>query len=122
MSRIFRWLRRLLFAGLALVLLSAVTLGVLYWLIVPRLPDVNGLRHVELQTPMSVYTREGRLIAQFGETRRYPVSIKAVPDQVRKAFLATEDAHFYEHPGVDWRGIARAVWLLATTHDHRVPG
>ncbi|HEY2346143.1 MAG TPA: penicillin-binding protein 1A [Xanthomonadaceae bacterium] len=121
MARLFRWLRRALYAGLFLLVLAAAALGVVYWLIVPRLPDVDSLRHVEMQLPLNVYTREGRLIAQFGETRRYPVGIKQVPDQVRKAFLATEDAHFYEHPGVDWRGISRAVWLSATTHG-RVPG
>ncbi|HTA64809.1 MAG TPA: penicillin-binding protein 1A [Xanthomonadaceae bacterium] len=122
MARLFRWLRRALYAGLFLLVLASAALGVVYWLIVPRLPDVDSLRHVEMQLPMNVYTREGRLIAQFGETRRIPVGIKDVPDRVRKAFLATEDAHFYEHPGVDWRGISRAVWLIATTHEHRVPG
>jgi penicillin-binding protein 1A len=122
MIRLLRWLRRLLYAGLVLAVLGMASLGVLYWLLVPRLPDVAGLRHVELQLPLNVYSREGRLIAQFGEIRRYPVSIKAVPDRLKKAFLAVEDAHFYEHSGVDWRGISRAVWLLATTHGHRVPG
>ena len=122
MTRLFRWLRRLFYAGLVLVVLGVATLGVLYWLLVPRLPDVAGLRHVELQLPLNVYSREGRLIAQFGEIRRYPASIRDVPDRLKKAFLAVEDAHFYEHSGVDWRGISRAVWLLATTHGHRVPG
>ncbi len=122
MARLFRWLRRAFYAGLVLLVLGASALGILYWLIVPRLPDVDSLRHVELQMPMNVYSREGRLIAQFGETRRYPINIAKVPDKLKKAFLAVEDAHFYEHPGVDWRGVTRAVWLLATTHDHRVPG
>ena len=122
MPRLLRWLRRAIYAGLVFVVLGVAGLGVLYWLIVPRLPDVDSLRHVELQLPLNIYSREGLLIAQFGETRRYPVSIRNVPDRLKKAFLAVEDARFYEHPGVDWRGITRAVWLLATTHDHRVPG
>jgi penicillin-binding protein 1A len=122
MTRLLRWLRRAIYAGLVLVVLGVATLGVLYWLLVPRLPDVEGLRHVELQLPLNIYSREGRLIAQFGEVRRYPVSIRDVPDRLKKAFLAVEDARFYEHSGVDWRGISRAVWLLATTHGHRVPG
>ncbi len=122
MVRLLRWLRRAIYAGLVLLVLGASALGVLYWLIVPRLPDVDSLRHVELQMPMNIYSREGRLIAQFGETRRYPINIREVPDRLKKAFLAVEDARFYEHPGVDWRGVSRAVWLLATTHDHRVPG
>ncbi len=122
MARLFRWIRRAFYAGLLLLALGVAALGIGYWLVVPRLPDVDSLRHVEMQLPLNVYSREGRLIAQFGETRRYPVHIKDVPLRVRDAFLATEDAHFYQHPGVDWRGVARAVWLIATTHEHRVPG
>jgi penicillin-binding protein 1A len=41
---------------------------------------------------------------------------------VRQAFIAIEDARFYQHQGLDFRGISRAVWLLATTSDQRVPG
>ena len=122
MVRLLRWLRRLTYAGLVLIVLGVAALGVLYWLVVPHLPDVEGLRHVEMQLPLNVYSREGRLIAQFGEVRRYPINIRDVPDRLKKAFLAVEDARFYEHSGVDWRGISRAVWLLATTHGHRVPG
>ncbi len=122
MARLLRWLRRLTYAALVLLVLGATALGVLYWLVVPHLPDVAGLQHVEMQLPMNVYSREGRLIAQFGEVRRYPINIHNVPDRLKKAFLAVEDARFYEHSGVDWRGVSRAVWLLATTHGHRVPG
>ena len=61
-------------------------------------------------------------MALFGETRRYPVNIEDVPQRLKQAFLAAEDARFYKHHGVDYKGIARAVWLLATTDDKRVPG
>jgi penicillin-binding protein 1A len=122
MARFARLLRRalILFAGLAL--LGLIALGILYWLISPRLPDVQELRNVELQVPLSIYTRDGKLVALIGETRRFPVEIEDVPEHVKNAFIAIEDARFYEHPGVDWRGISRAVWLLATTDDRRVPG
>jgi len=122
MARFKRLLRRalLLFAGLALLGIAA--LGILYWLIAPRLPDVQELRNVQLQVPLSIYTRDGKLVALIGETRRFPVEIEDVPERVKQTFIAIEDARFYEHPGVDWRGIGRAVWLLATTDDRRVPG
>ena len=61
-------------------------------------------------------------MALFGETRRYPVKIEKVPPRLKQAFIAIEDARFYEHHGIDYKGIARAVWLLATTDDKRVPG
>lgn len=121
MARFKRLLRRALFLFAGLALLGFATLGILYWLISPRLPDVQELRNVELQVPLSIYSRDGRLISVIGETRRFPVDIEDVPERVKQTFIAIEDARFYEHPGVDWRGIARAVWLLATT-DGRVPG
>lgn len=122
MARFKRLLRRALILFAVLGVLGFATLGVLYWLISPRLPDVQELRNVQLQVPLSIYTRDGRLISVIGETRRFPVDIEDVPEQVKQTFIAIEDARFYEHPGVDWRGIARAVWLLATTDDRRVPG
>src|SRR5690606_28469113 len=59
----------------------------------------------------------------FGEMRRYPVRIDEVPERLRQAFLATEDARFYEHGGVDYKGVARAIWLIAKTGSKEgVPG
>jgi len=122
MARFLRLLKRALIVLASLGLLGLLAIGVLYWLISPRLPDVQELRNVELQVPLSIHTRDGKLIALIGETRRFPVDIEEVPLQVRQAFIAIEDARFYDHPGVDWRGIIRAVWLLATTDGQRVPG
>ncbi|GAB2662183.1 penicillin-binding protein 1A [Arenimonas aestuarii] len=122
MARFKRLLRRALILFTGLAVLGLASLGILYWLIAPRLPDVQELRNVQLQVPLSIYTRDGRLISVIGETRRFPVDIEDVPEQVKQTFIAIEDARYYEHPGVDWRGIARAVWLLATTDDKRVPG
>ena len=122
MARLVRLLRRLLYLLAGFALLGVVALGVLYWLIAPRLPDVQELRNVKLQVPLSIYSRDGKLVALIGETRRFPVEIEDVPLHVKQTFIAIEDARFYEHPGIDWRGISRAVWLLATTDDRRVPG
>ena len=117
--RLLRW-ALLAFAGAAV--LGVLALGLLYFLISPKLPDVDALRNVELQEPLYVYARDGRLMALFGETRRYPVEIEKVPAPVKQAFIAIEDARFYQHHGVDYKGVARAVWLIATTDDKRVPG
>ncbi|MDZ3822019.1 MAG: penicillin-binding protein 1A [Pseudoxanthomonas sp.] len=117
--RLLRWFLALVAGSVLLAVIAAATL---YWLIAPTLPSVDALRTVELQVPLKVLTRDGRLIANFGEMRRIPVRIEEVPACVREAFLAAEDARFYEHPGVDWRGIFRAVWLLAIGHEGRVPG
>jgi penicillin-binding protein 1A len=122
MSRFRRWLRWALLACAGVAVLGVLGLGLLYFLIAPKLPDVDALRNVELQEPLYVYSRDGRLMALFGETRRYPVDIRKVPEKLKRAFIAIEDARFYKHHGVDYKGVARAVWLLATTSDKRVPG
>lgn len=120
--RFRRFLRWALLAAIGLAVLGVIALGTIYYLISPKLPDVQTLHDVELQEPMYVYARDGRLMAVFGETRRYPVDIAEVPERLKQAFIAIEDSRFYEHHGVDYRGVARAVWLLATTSDERVPG
>jgi penicillin-binding protein 1A len=122
MALFFRLVRKLFWIGLVLVALGAIGAAGLYFYLVPRLPDVQSLRDVQLQVPLSVYTKDRKLIAQFGETRRYPVDIKDVPLQVKQAFIASEDARFYLHEGIDYKGIGRAVWLTLTTDGKRVPG
>lgn len=122
MPRLRRLLRWALYAFAGLTLLGAIAAGTLYYLIAPKLPDVETLRNVELQEPMYVYAADGRLMALFGETRRYPVAIEDVPLRLKQAFISIEDSRFYQHHGVDYKGVARAVWLLATTDDKRVPG
>ena len=122
MSRLRRLFKWLIILGLFLSVCGFATIGVLYWLVAPSLPSVQSLRQVEYQVPLSVYSADGKLISLFGETRRTPVRTDEIPDRVKKAFIALEDARFYSHPGVDWRGTFRAVWLLATTDGKRVPG
>jgi penicillin-binding protein 1A len=72
--------------------------------------------------PLRVYTADDKLIATFGETRRIPVAIANVPAQVKNAFLAAEDARFYDHPGFDLQGIFRAVWHVVRTGGDKGPG
>ena len=107
MSRFRRLLRWALLAFLGAAVLGVLGLGLLYFLIAPKLPDVDQLRNVELQEPLYVYSRDGRLMALFGETRRYPVQIERVPPTLKQAFIAIEDARFYQHHGVDYKGVAQ---------------
>ena len=75
----------------------------------PALPDVDTLRDVQLQVPLRVYSRDGRLIAAIGEQRRIPVRYEQIPKKLVQAFLAAEDDRFFKHHGVDWQGILRAA-------------
>ena len=104
------------FRGLGvLALLAALGVGGVYLYLAPELPSAETLRDVRLQVPLRVYTRDGRLIAEFGEQRRTPLRLDEVPPRLVQAFLAGEDERFYEHPGVDWQGLTRAVLHLLRT-------
>ncbi|MDR2872116.1 MAG: penicillin-binding protein 1A [Xanthomonadaceae bacterium] len=122
MSRFLRLLRWALIILLCLGVIGAIGLAVVYRSVSSQLPDVNSLRAVELQEPLYVYAHDGQLIAIFGENRRYPSKIEEVPERLKQAFIAIEDTRFYDHHGVDYKGIGRAIWLLATTDGKRVPG
>ena len=114
-----RRMRRVLFilslvAGAGLAASLAVALVV--WVrLVPQLPSVEPLHDVQLQVPLRVYARGERLIAEYGEMRRRPLPLAAIPEALRVAVVATEDEHFRRHSGVDWRGLLRAVSYLART-------
>ncbi len=88
--------------------------GVYYYLI-PKLPDTRELQDVKLSVPLRVYTRDGALLAEFGEQRRIPVQYKEIPERLVQAFLSAEDDRFFEHPGVDYKGLLRAGYSLALT-------
>jgi len=117
--RLLRWAFLLSFLGLVV---GGVGFGLLYISVSSKLPDVQTLRNIELQEPLYVYARDGRLMGLFGETRRYPIDIQKVPKRLKEAFLAAEDARFYEHGGVDYKGVGRAIKELIFTDKERVAG
>ena len=86
-----------------------------YLYLSPHLPAVGQLRDIQLETPLRLYTSDQKLIAEFGEKRRTPININDTPPQLLNAFLAAEDSRFYQHQGVDLKGIMRAVLQLVTT-------
>ncbi|MGL5947564.1 MAG: penicillin-binding protein 1A [Aeromonas sp.] len=110
-----KWLIRLCVVMVLIGALGISGLFGIYYHIKPQLPDVTALRDVKLATPMRIYSQEGQLIAQFGEIRRIPLRLDEMPQAMIDAVLATEDVRFYEHPGIDPIGIARAamVWAIS---------
>lgn len=82
-----------------------------YFYVAPGLPQAEELRDIRVQIPLSIYSRDGRLISQFGE-RRTPVALEDMPPVIVQAVLAAEDDRFFEHPGIDYQGTLRAILLF----------
>ncbi|MDX1302595.1 PBP1A family penicillin-binding protein [Photobacterium sp.] len=110
-----KFIKRLLILAMICITLGVSTIFGFYFYVKPELPDVATLKNIELQTPMQVFSADGQLISQFGEKRRIPLELKDIPPQMLNAFIATEDSRYYEHPGIDPIGIARAAFVVATS-------
>ena len=96
----------LLAAGMAsLALLIGLAMAVAY----PNLPDISDLSDYRPKLPLRIYSAEGVLIGEFGEERRHLTPVAEIPDVMKQAVLAIEDARFYQHGGVDYIGVARAA-------------
>jgi penicillin-binding protein 1A len=108
-------------AGMFAVGVGAVGVGAYYY-VAPSLPNAEELRHVKIAVPLQVFTRDGRLIAEYGEIKRTPVSYPDIPPLLVKAVLAAEDEHFFEHPGVDYRGVLRGIVNEITPNNGRKVG
>lgn len=107
-----RWLLRITLwmtglaaaAAVGLALIIAVALAVAY----PNLPDISDLADYRPKLPLRVYSAEGALLGEFGEERRNLTPIEDIPKVMKDAVLAIEDARFFQHGGVDYKGVVRA--------------
>ena len=115
-SRWLKWLLALILLGFLAVASFVGFAAYTYWTSVyPNLPDVAELKNIQMQVPLRVYTSDQKLIAEYGEKKRIPLSYEQFPPQMVQAILASEDDRFFEHPGVDYQGILRAAVELAKT-------
>ena len=115
--RMFAWAAGLSVAAvLAILLVVGMALAVAY----PNLPDIHSLTDYRPKLPMRVYSADGVLLGEFGEERRNFMPIEQMPQVMKDAVLAAEDARFYEHGGVDYRGMLRAA--LENLRDARSQG
>ena len=90
---------------LSLLIVIAIALAVAF----PNLPDISDLQDYRPKLPLRVFSYEGALIGEFGEERRHLTPVKEIPKVMIDAVLAIEDARFFEHGGVDYKGVLRAA-------------
>lgn len=109
-----RILCSLVVAAFASIVIAAV-------LLLPELPDINTIRTLELKIPLRVYSNDGLLMGEYGSERRIPLKIEDAPPEMIAAILAAEDDRYYDHVGIDYRGIIRAAYMNIQT-DARTQG
>nr|MBV6630412.1 PBP1A family penicillin-binding protein [Oceanococcus sp. HetDA_MAG_MS8] len=110
-----RFLKPLLLAGVAMGLLALLAVAAVLLYFSRDLPPVEQAQELQLHQPLRVLARDGTVIGEFGAERREPLAWEDVPPVLVDAFLAAEDDRFFEHPGVDYQGLLRAVWVLIAT-------
>jgi len=103
--KVFFWGAGLALAGaLSVLMIVAMALSAAY----PNLPDISDLSDYRPKLPMRIYSADGVMIGEFGQERRSLTPIKDIPQVMKNAVLAIEDARFFSHGGVDYLGVIRA--------------
>ncbi|WP_020395293.1 penicillin-binding protein 1A [Thiolinea disciformis] len=105
-----------LFSSLfTLMMFALLGLTGIYLYLTPQLPDPQLLRQMEIQIPLRIYSRDNKLIAEFGSQRSRPVTLNEIPEKLRQAFIAIEDSRYYDHAGIDIVGVFRALKSVVST-------
>ena len=116
-ARTGMWVASLAVAGLLILLLIV---GVALAVAFPNLPDISSLADYRPKLPLRVISSDGVLLGEFGEERRELMPVSRIPKVMKDAVLAAEDSRFYQHGGVDYKGVARAA--LENLRDARSQG
>jgi penicillin-binding protein 1A len=108
-----RWATRVAVGAVGLAVAALLTvllvLGLALAVAYPNLPDTTSLTDYRPKQPLRVFSSDGALLGEFGEERRTFTPIGQIPKVMKDAVLAIEDANFYQHGGVDYRGVLRAA-------------
>ena len=101
-------IRYLFYLGIIICTLAIVVIFGTNLYLKPSLPKINLVDESELQMPLKVYTKDKKLIGEFGEIKRRSVSYSEIPIDIKNAFLAAEDDNFFNHQGISYTGLIRS--------------
>ncbi|MDC0167652.1 PBP1A family penicillin-binding protein [Candidatus Pelagibacter sp.] len=101
--------KNILLISTSIVLLTGVLVVGLLWTYSNDIPDYKFLKNYKPPVSSKVYSGEGELVADFSKEKRVFVPYSSIPKNVINAFLSAEDKNFFSHPGVDAKGVLRAV-------------
>jgi len=114
LRKTIRFLGWWVIAGMCAALMLAAS-GFLY--LSPKLPSRESYTNIRLENPLRIFTRDGRLLAEFGSRRSDPLKYEAIPPLVIQALISSEDKRFYKHNGVDLLGLARSIAGIITGNE-----
>jgi len=112
------------FFSILIIILVSIPIGFygIYLYIAPSLPEMSSLKKAPLLKPLQVYTADNELVAEYGGKLSVPVEYKQIPPAFIHAFLAAEDSSFFEHSGISFKGLGRAVTESVTGSDVQTGG
>src|SRR3954451_6984214 len=116
--RFFGWIFAV---GTVVFLVGVAGAAGMFWHFSKDLPDYSQLQDYEPPVMTRVHAGDGSLLAEYATQRRLYLPIQAIPKLVLNAFIAAEDKNFYEHGGLDFQGIARAMVFLAQNYGSGPP-
>lgn len=110
--------------ALFFVLLLALPVGFygMAMYITPSLPNLDELKQAKTAMPLQIYTQDNKLIGQYGGVMSLPVTYEQIPKNMVNAFLAAEDASFFQHSGISVKGIGRALTQAASDDEGQTGG
>ena len=104
-----KFFKNILIISISIVLLTGVLIVCVLWSYSNDIPDYKFLKNYKPPVSSKVYSGEGELVADFSKEKRVFVPYSSIPKNVINAFLSAEDKNFFSHPGVDAKGVLRAV-------------
>ena len=104
--------------GIGAVLFLVVATGIAWFVsgLARDIPDYDVLAKYEPPVMTRIHAADGQLVAEYARERRLYLPIQAIPDRVKAAFISAEDKNFYQHSGLDYYGIARAIFQNVGAH------
>jgi len=120
----WRWLRWFIWFNVFIGFILLPVIAVIFYAVTiyPTLPDPAELKDVSYQVPLRIVTEDDKLISEIGIKKRIPLQYHQIPERMTQAIIASEDENFFEHGGVDYKGLSRAVFELVTTGEKQSGG
>ena len=125
-ARLIHFLVGLVIACLALAVILALAVPIGFYgmamYLSPTLPSIQEIKTANLEMPLQIYSSDDKLIGQYGNRLSLPITFEDIPENLTHAFLAAEDASFFQHSGISIKGLGRAVTEVVTDDDSQTGG